>query len=62
MNNIVMILMTRDGMTADEATELLRDVQQRAKEALYDAEIVEELMADELGLELDYIFDLLEDV
>ena len=62
MNNIVMILMTRDGMTADEATERLRDVQQRAKEALYDAEIVEELMADELGLELDYIFDLLEDV
>ena len=62
MNNIVMILMTRDGMSADEATERLRDVQQRAKEALYDAEIVEELMADELGLELDYIFDLLEDV
>lgn len=62
MNNIVMILMTRDGMTADEATERLRDVQQRAKEALYDAEVVEELMADELGLELDYIFDLLEDV
>ena len=62
MNNIVMILMTRDGMTAEEATKRLRDVQQRAKEALYDAEVVEELMADELGLEMDYIFDLLEDV
>lgn len=59
MNKIVKILMERDGLSQEEATEEYK----RARELIYDAaddcNEVEEIMLDELGLEMDYIFDIL---
>ncbi len=54
-NEIVRILMKRDGMERDEAEDLLRD----ARAAVEDGEDPEEILADWFGLEPDYVFDLL---
>lgn len=54
MNEIVRILMRRDDMTQEEAEETLAE----AREAIYDGEDPEEVLYD-LGLEPDYIFDLI---
>ena len=54
-NEIVRILMKRDGMERDEADDLLRD----ARAAVEDGEDPEEILADWFGLEPDYVFDLL---
>ena len=58
MNNVVSILMKRDGITELQAVSLIEET----KEALlaadpYDAE---DIIADYLGLEMDYIFDILD--
>lgn len=62
MNKIVEVLMHRDGMTKQEAENHLRYVKELANEAVatgsYDE--VEDIMYSELGLEMDYIFDLLD--
>lgn len=47
------ILMERDGLTSEEADELMDE----CREALLDGNF--EAMADYLGLEDDYIFDLI---
>lgn len=47
------ILMERDGLTAEEAKAQMRE----AREALLNGDF--EAMADYLGLEDDYIFDLI---
>ena len=47
------ILMERDGMTAKEAKELMEE----CREALLNGDT--EAIADYLGLEDDYIFDLI---
>ena len=55
MNKVVKILMERDGLTRQEATEQVKE----AKEIMLneqDDSVIEEL----LGLEPDYIFDVLE--
>lgn len=54
MNEIVKILMRRDNMTEEEAEETYAE----AREAICDGEDPEEVLYD-LGLEPDYIFDLL---
>lgn len=60
-NEIIRILMERDGMDLKEAKSVLRDVKSEMEEAIADGdyELAEEIMASELGLELDYIFDIL---
>ena len=55
MNTIVRILMTRDKMSRPEAEELL----EQCREMVNDGENPEDVLLDELGLEPDYIFDLL---
>ena len=55
MNKVIAILMARDGMTREEATELVMDCRQM----IYDGEDPTEVLQNELGLEPDYIFDLI---
>lgn len=53
MTDTQRILMERDGLTAEEAKEQMNE----AREALMNGDF--EAMADYLGLEDDYIFDLI---
>lgn len=55
MNRVVEILMTRDGMTKDEAIELINETREMMIEDPWDAE---DIILDMLDLELDYIMDL----
>ena len=52
MTDTMRILMERDGLTEEEAREQMNE----AREAIMDGDF--EAMADYLGLEDDYIFDL----
>lgn len=54
---LVKVLMRRDGMTQAEAEQRVDEV----REILADAEPwdAEDIIMDELGLEMDYIFDLI---
>lgn len=60
VNKIVEILCRRDGMTLTEANERLEEVREMAEAAMESYDSMESLLADELGLEMDYIMDLLE--
>ena len=53
MTDTQRILMERDGLTAEEAKEQINE----AREALMNGDF--EAIADYLGLEDDYIFDLI---
>lgn len=53
------ILCRRDGVTMEEAFKCIKDVLEMMEEVNYDPLECEEIMATELGLEPDYIFDLL---
>ena len=55
MNRVVEVLMRRDGMSQEEATTLFKQTQQDIDDAEYDYEAVEDIMASNLGLEMDYI-------
>ena len=61
MNRVVEILMKRDDLSQAEAEELLREVRYMLEECNYDSEESEDIISDELGLELDYIMDILFD-
>ena len=58
MNKIVEILMERDGMSQDEAQSLVDETREEVLNS--DSFDVDDVMADMLGLEPDYIFDLLD--
>ena len=53
--------MKRDNLSQAEAEELLREVSYMLEECNYDPEESEDIISDELGLELDYIMDILFD-
>lgn len=55
MEEIVKILMKRDGISREEALELLEDVKEMMEEVSYDPEECENIFETELGLEPDYI-------
>lgn len=59
-DRIVQILMERDGLSYEEAREQVSEVQDMIYEAIEAGDYLEpdEIMADELGLEPDYIMDL----
>jgi hypothetical protein len=61
MRSIKEILIDRDGMTAEEADNLIAEVKEEIRFAAenFDYELVEDIMYDSLGLEMDYIFELL---
>lgn len=55
MNRIVEILMNRDGMTKEDAEEVVAGM----TEEVMNGEDPEEVLANTVGLEPDYIFDLI---
>ena len=61
MNRIVKILMERDDITEEEAKALIKDVREMMEDAIADGDYseAEDIMAGELGLEMDYIMDIL---
>lgn len=62
MNEIIRILIHRDGLSEAEAEERVEEVKEEINEAIAsgDYELVEDIVASELGLEMDYIFDLID--
>ena len=61
MNRIETILVRRDGMSEADAKALVKETRTEIQEAIdagYDC-MVEDIMYDNLGLEMDYIFDIL---
>ena len=58
VSELVRVLVERDGLSVDEARELVEE----ARELVREGEDPEEVLAQEFGLEPDYVFDLLEGV
>ncbi len=56
---IIKILMDRDGLTEEEAEERVDEVREMFEDCEYDSTECELIMAEELGLELDYVFDII---
>jgi len=56
MENIIKIIMERDDMTYEEAKEWVEEVRDMILE---DVDNGVEILLNELGLEMDYIFDLI---
>ena len=61
MNRVVSILMKRDGYTKEEAIEIVNDCREEINEAIADGDydLAEDILACDLGLEPDYIMDIL---
>lgn len=61
MNKIISILMKRDNLTKEEATNIYQEAKARIDEAIANDSIfeVEDIMMEEFGLEMDYIFDII---
>lgn len=61
MNQVVKILMERDGMSEEDAKDTVRAVKQDIMDAIMeeDYDLVEDILSSDLGLEMDYIFDIL---
>ena len=56
---IIKILMERDEISEEEAKERVDEVREMIADCDYDPTGCERIVAEELGLELDYIFDLI---
>lgn len=59
MEKIIKILMERDGNTRDEAKARCREVRDMIEDCGYDSFDSEEILMSQLGIEMDYIDDLL---
>lgn len=59
MNRVVEILCRRDGISVKEAIARIQSVQDQLAGANYDYDEAEDILANELGLEMDYIVDLI---
>lgn len=61
MKETVKVLMERDGMTREEAEEMVNNARYEINNMLEDAEYdeIEDMLACDFGLEMDYIFDFL---
>ena len=55
MEEIIKIIMKRDGNTREEALSIIEDVKEMMEECDYDPEECEDIFMSELGLEPDYI-------
>lgn len=60
-NRVVRILMHRDGITEEEAVSLVEHTASEIYDAIEGTNCMEpeDIMMDELGLEPDYMFDIL---
>ena len=59
MNEVVEILMKRDGLSRREAQEQFNKVREMIQECNFDPVETEDILIEELGLEMDYIFEFL---
>jgi uncharacterized protein (UPF0297 family) len=59
MDEIIEILMRRDGNTEQEARSRIREVLNLMEECGYDPVVSEQIFMEMLGLEPDYIINLL---
>ena len=61
MNKIIKILMERDGITEAEARKMYDDCYAELMDSIEGTNALapDEVLMSELGLEMDYIFDLL---
>lgn len=61
MEEIIRILMDRDGVTYEEAKEMYKDCRAEIQEAIYGTSCIppEEVLESELGLEPDYLFNFI---
>ena len=59
MNRIIEILMKRDGNTEKEAEARLDEVKNMLEECYYDVDEAENIVLEQLGLEMDYLEDIL---
>ena len=61
MKETVKVLMERDGMTREEAEEMVNNARYEINNMLEEAEYdeIEDMLACDFGLEMDYIFDFL---
>ena len=59
LKEMLEILMERDGMSRNEALQLLREVQDAINEAFERGEDPEEIFTDMTGLEPDYLLALI---
>ncbi len=59
MRELLTILMRRDGLTREEAIEILREAHEAVLEAIDNGEDPEEVFMDITGLEPDYIMDII---
>ena len=62
MNRVVKILMKRDDINEKEATEMVLETKEALEEAIHSGNLFEadEIIMNYLGLEPDYVFDILE--
>lgn len=60
MERIIKILMERDGETREDAIDIIKSVKEELEFAIEenDMMLVEDIMYGDLGLEMDYIFDI----
>ena len=61
MNPVIEILCRRDGIGVKEAAERVREVQELIAQSNYDYDECEDILATYLGLEMDYIHDLIQE-
>lgn len=59
MTSIKSVLMRRDGMTADEADELIAEAKADLEARLAQGEMPFDICEEWFGLEPDYLFDLM---
>ena len=59
--SIKAILMERDGMTAEEASQLIKDAREDFNERMAEGDLgaAEDVLEEYFGLEPDYIFELI---
>ena len=55
MTELKQAIMIRDGLTSEEADEMIKN----AREMIEEGEDPEEILLNDFGLEPDYLFDLL---
>lgn len=63
MNSVIKVLMNRDGMSqlgAENRFEEVKEMVNNEIECGGDYDVVEDIIAGELGLEMDYLFDFLD--
>lgn len=59
MNKIIEILMKRDNLTKEEAINLINETREMLYDCNLDIDKAEDIMYSQLGLEMDYIMDIL---